>query len=60
MKNFQIFTEIWLYDEWHFFDVFQSLVNIPVLSDRFIRVVMTAVKYTLNFFIDLDGIGSIL
>ena len=41
-------------------DVFQSLANLPVLGDRFIMVVVTGVQYTFNFFINLDGIGSVL
>ena len=39
---------------------FQSVTKVALLSDRFIRVVMTGVNYTLNFFINLDGIGSAL
>ena len=41
-------------------DNFQSLANVPLLSDRFIKVVMTGMKYTLNFLINLDWIGSVL
>ena len=41
-------------------DVFQSSANMPIMSDRLIRVVITGVKYTLNLFMNLDGIGSVL
>ena len=41
-------------------DIFQSLANVPVLSYRFFRLVMTGMKYTLNFFINLDCIWSVL
>ena len=41
-------------------DNVQSLANVTHLCDRLIRVVMTGVKYTLNLFINLDGIGSVL
>ena len=41
-------------------DNFQSLAEVTLLSDRFIRVVKTRVKYILNFCIKLDGIGSVL
>ena len=44
----------------HTVDNFQSLANVPLLSDRFIRIGMTGVKYTLTFLINLDGIGSVL
>ena len=41
-------------------DKFRSLAKVPLLSDRIIRLVVTGVKYTLYFFINLDGIGSVL
>ena len=41
-------------------DIFQSLANVPVLGERCIRVAITGVKYILNFFINLDGIGYVL
>ena len=41
-------------------DNFQSLAKVLLLGDRFIKVVMNGVKNTLNCFINLDGIGSVL
>ena len=38
-------------------DVFNSLVNVPLFSERFIRAVVIGVKYNLNSFMHLDGIG---
>ena len=41
-------------------DNFQSLAKVPPLSASVIMAVMTGVKYTFNFFINLDGIGYVL
>ena len=38
-------------------DNFQSLANVPLLSDRFIRLVMTGIKYTFNFSLIWMGLG---